>query len=102
MQAIINGLRYNTETATLIGEGSNGNDKGNFAWWEAGLYRTKSGRYFLAGKGGPMTQWAHRVDSGYTYGDGIIALEPADALAWAERELTTEEVEAGFPTITDA
>ena len=58
MKAIINGLRYDTDKATLIGEASHGYAS-DFQHWEAGLYKTpRSGRFFLAGSGGPMTRWS--------------------------------------------
>ncbi len=101
MKAIINGLRYDTDKAICIGEASHGY-AGDFSRWEAGLYRTpRSGRYFLAGSGGPMTRWARSVDSGNTRtgGDGIFPMDADEAREWAERYLTTEEVESGFPVI---
>jgi hypothetical protein len=99
MKAIIRGKRYDTEKATLIGKsGSNGHISiTDFSWWEAGLYRTpRSGTYFLAGEGGPMTMFAHSVGNGRTGGSRIIEMDVADALDWAERHLTTAEVEAAF------
>lgn len=105
MKAIINGKRYDSDSATLIGASSYGGSRTDFQWWKAGLYRTpRSGRYFLAGEGGPMSQWARPIDSGSTSGsEGIIPLSAAEALEWAERHLSTNEVEAAFSeTIEDA
>jgi len=104
MKTIINGLRYDTDTATLIGEASYGM-QGDFSAWWAELYRTpRSGRYFLAGHGGPMTRWANRhSDNSISGGEGILVLDADEALQWAEQNLTAEEVEAGFPdAIKDA
>lgn len=98
MKTILDGIRYNTEKATLIGEASFGHH-GDFARWEAGLYVTpRSGRYFLAGEGGPMSFWAEAGDQPgeRRSGSGIRPMSPKAALEWAERHLTTEEVEAAF------
>jgi hypothetical protein len=97
MKAIINGLRFDTEKATLVGESSANCSRSDFSYWEAGLYRTpRSGRFFLAGFGGAMTMFARSVDNGRTGGSGIRPMDIEDAREWAERYLTTAEVEAGF------
>ena len=101
MRRIINGKRYDTETATLIGEADNlcsGVDsKSDFGYWEAGLYRTKNGRFFLAGEGGPMSQFSHQVgQNSRGGGEDIIPMDAAEALEWAERHLGAEAVEKHF------
>ena len=98
MKAIINGLRYDTHKAILIGEGSSGGSYNDFQHWSAGLYRTpRSGKFFLAGSGGPMTQWARSTgQNSLTGGSGIKPMDADDAREWAERYLSTEEVENGF------
>lgn len=96
MHAIINGLRYNTETATLIGQGGSNTSSSDFRDWSGGLYKTKSGRYFVAGRGGPMTMFAHSVGDGYSGGSKIIPMDAEEALEWAERHLSNDEIEAAF------
>ena len=92
MQAVIGGLRYDTNKATLIGEASANCSRSDFEWWEAGLWRTPNGRYFLAGRGGAKTLWARPVDgrttSGKTGGSGIKPLTADEARTWAEANLT--------------
>jgi hypothetical protein len=97
MKTIKDGLRYDTEKAILIGEASSDLSRTDFGWWEAGLYCTpRSGRYFLAGRGGPMTRWARPAGNMTTGGNGIIPLDEEDALEWAEQYLTHDEIEAAF------
>jgi hypothetical protein len=97
MKAIINGLRYDTDKATLVGEESADCSRTDFSWWTAGLYRTpRAHRYFVAGRGGPMTMFAHRVQNGSQGGEKIIPMSAEEAREWAERYLTTEQVETGF------
>lgn len=107
MKKIINGLRYNSENATLIGEADNlckGVDSGtDFAYWEAALYRTPtSGRYFLVGHGGPQSRFAQSVGQN-TWGGGsdLIPLDAEEARDWAEVNLTTDEVEAAFGELVE-
>lgn len=97
MKAIINGRIYDTEKAILVGEYSH-LYRSDFSWWEAGLYRTpKLGRYFMAGEGGPMSQFGKRTaDNMMGSGEKIIPMEKAEALEWAEQQLTTDEIEKEF------
>ena len=114
MKAIINGLRYDTETATLIGSASNPNTpKVPTQWspsrhWEESLYRTEGGRYFLVGLGGTNTKWdgtgVFRGDDGAicrrnVIGEGIEALTREAAQAWAERWLRQDVYEAAFKDV---
>lgn len=97
MRQIIQGKRYDTETATLVGEASHGYG-GDFSSWEAGLWRTPRGAFFLAGEGGPMTRWARSVDHSTTSGGrGIIPLSREEARGWAEDHLGTDVLEQFFP-----
>ena len=98
MKAIIEGVRYDTEKATLIGEASYG-FAGDFARWEASLYVSpRARRYFLAGEGGPMSFWAENGDQPgeRRSGSGIKPMSKAAALEWAERHLSAGQIEAGF------
>jgi hypothetical protein len=93
MKSTINGRRYDTEKATLIGEAICDGSRSDPQWWQAGLYKSpRVGRYFLAGEGGSMTRWAR----GRTYGEAIFAMTEEGAREWAERYLTPAEVEAAF------
>jgi hypothetical protein len=102
MKAIINGKRYDTERATLIGEADALNfgcsSTRDFSHWEAGLYRTpRSGAFFLAGRGGPMTRFSRKVDqNSWTGGSGIHPMDRAEALEWAEEYLSADLIEQHF------
>lgn len=103
MRAIIEGIRYDSDTAELIGESGGGNGRSDFRWWHAGLYRgKKSFRYFLAGEGGPMTRFCtHCADGMQGYGSKIIPLSSDEAFEWAQRELQPEQVEQFFAGCID-
>ena len=85
MKRVINGLTYNTNTAEEIGQDDNGVGKSDFRFYDETLYKTKKGRFFLAGEGGALTKWAEPYPGGGSqFGSGIIALDKKDALEWCE------------------
>ena len=97
MKKIIDGLRYDTEKAIEIGSYDNGLGTSDFRNWEATLYRTpRSGRYFLAGEGGPMTRFARSVGNMTGGGDGLFPMTKGEALAWAEQYLDADAIEKHF------
>jgi hypothetical protein len=98
MKKIINGVRYDTDKAIPIGSCRHGY-RNDFGSWEATLYMTKiTRRYFLAGSGGPMSQYGRYTGAGsLSGGEGINPMTQRQALEWAEQYLTVEEIEAGFP-----
>jgi len=105
MKKIINGLRYDTDSAIWLGWGESSTPVSDFSWWQAALYRTpRSGRYFLAGEGGPMTTFAKACCGNLRgYGERVIPMSDDEAREWAEQNLTTDEVEAAFASaIKDA
>lgn len=99
MKSVINGLRYDTTTAELIGEASSSAYSTDFRYWEEELYRTRRGRWFLAGKGGPSSHYAVSVgNNGWGGGQRITPLTEAEAQAWAERHLDADTVAQHFST----
>ena len=56
MKKIINGRKYDTETAKEIGYWSNGYPCSDFNHCEETLYLKKTGEYFLYGEGGALTE----------------------------------------------
>jgi len=100
MKAIIDGVRYDTEKAEYLGGNEHGcyPGSGDFSHWSAELYRTpKSHRYFLAGEGGGLTQFAcHCADGGSCGGSKIIPIDADEAMRWAEQYLDVEIIEEYF------
>ena len=72
MKKIINGKKYDTETATKIGEYSNGYSTSDFHYIDETLYRKKTGEFFLYGEGGPMTRYSHACGDLRGYGDALF------------------------------
>ena len=98
MKKIINGLRYDTDKATLIGEyHTPGLGSGDFRYWEASLYKTpKSGKFFLAGEGHAMTRFASHTGNSSGWGSKLIPMNKEEALEWAEQYLDADDIEEHF------
>jgi len=82
---IIDGRRYNSETADHLADASARCPRNDFRFWEESLYRTKSGSYFLCGSGGPMTTWASHYGNSLSNGSGLRVLDESEAREWVER-----------------
>ena len=93
MKTTIRGVRYDTEAATEIGRAEHGNGSEQHHW-TAALYKSpRSGRYFLAGSGGPMTRFADPA-GGWMQGERIIPMTDAQAEAWAQDYLPESDTGA--------
>lgn len=92
MKKIINGKMYNTETATELCYTNNGLGINDFNYIEEGLYKKKTGEFFLAGNGGAMTKYAHHcADRTSCAGKAIFPLTEAEAKEWAEKHMNIEK-----------
>jgi hypothetical protein len=98
MKKIINGFRYNTETAILIGKAGTFNlGMSDFNYWQAGLYKTKrSNNYFMAGEGHAMTRFADHSGGSSGWGRKLIPMTREEAFKWAQEFLDTEDIEKEF------
>jgi hypothetical protein len=97
MKRVIDGRIYDTDKAILIGSERDLSPT-DFRFFDAGLYQTKrSKRFFLAGKGGPMTAFGKQCSDGtWTFGEKIIPVDEKAAREWAERYLKPEVVKQLF------
>ena len=84
MKQVINGKMYNTDTAIEIGSWNNGLGYNDFRNCDESLYKTKNGRYFLAGHGGPMSKYARPAGNMTSGGSGIDPVSEKDARLWCE------------------
>lgn len=97
MKKIINGLTYNTETATLICDISNDVGSSDFRFVDAELYITRNGRFFVAGRGGAMSIFAKGDGQGTRWGaSGVIPICKDEARDYAERHASDETISAHF------
>lgn len=107
MKKTINGLRYSTENSTKIGHFNNGLDQSDLQFWEADLYTyPRSSRFFLVGKGGPMTRFGilnvksigkvKPIGWDGTLGEKLIPISKENAFEWGTAYLTPGEVKEYF------
>jgi hypothetical protein len=96
MKKIINGKRYDTETAQLIGSASYSN-RSDFSYWAEELYLKRTGEFFLYGEGGPMSKYRRTISQNeWSGGEKIIPLSIEEAKEWSEKYLDANEYEALF------
>ena len=96
MKKVINGKMYNTETAQLIAEWDNGCYGSDFRNCRKALYLTKKGQYFVAGSGGPMSEYAERHGNNTSGGSGLELITKGEAVRWCEEHECTEALEEHF------
>lgn len=85
MRQVINGKMYNTDTAEFIAHNCQGGGVSDFRYYEEDLYRKKTGEFFCAGEGGPLSPYAEACPTGGWYdGSGIRPLTIEETKAWME------------------
>lgn len=96
MKKVIRGVLCDTSTAKCLGKASYLGDR-DFAHWSEELYRTKPGKYFLYGEGGPASRYAVTIGQNeWSGGEKIQLLSRETAMEWAEEHLDGEEYAAAF------
>lgn len=101
MKKVIAGSKYDTDTAQLLGTWTNGYID-DFEAIEESLYRTKAGKYFLHGVGGPKSRYGKWVDNSTLEGGSeIIPLTREAAQKWAEEHLDTDTYEEAFGPVPE-
>lgn len=101
MKKIINGKKYDTETAELVGSTDNGLFPHDFNYLCHKLYRKRTGEYFLHSEGGTNTRYAVQDGTGWAGGGAIEPMGYDDARAWAEEHMTADEYEAEFGEVSE-
>lgn len=87
MTKVINGARYDTDRAHRLARWERDTNDSADHMTET-LYRTKAGKFFIHGEGGPNTRYASRSGGS---GEKIVPLTDSDAREWAEIRLDTKE-----------
>lgn len=102
MKKIINGKKYDTETANQIGYHSNTDNKGDFRWWGEALYQKKTGEFFIHGEGNAASKYARSISANAWCGDErIIPLTLDDAKEWAAKFMEVDEYEKIFGEVEE-
>ena len=102
MKKIINGKKYDTETAKEIASTSGGEGPRDFHYFEETLYRKKTGEFFLAGHGGPASKYAKSCGlNQWCGGEAITPLTEQEAKTWCEFALDADEYEVIFGEVEE-
>jgi len=96
MVKVIDGKRYNCDTATEVAHYWNGLSSSDFNNLSETLYITQKGNFFLYGSGGPMTKYAIHCGNNISGGSDIIPLTKEEAFKWCENRAMTEAIEKYF------
>ena len=85
MKKVIGGLLYDTDNAEIVHEWENHYGTTDFHYCEEALYKTPNGRWFTAGRGGPLSKFAEPSGSnGHCGGSGLEPVSAEDAKDWLE------------------
>lgn len=96
MEKIINGKKYDTETATLV-TGWNYGNWSDFKYVRENLYLTKKGQWFVAGEGGSFSKYGEQVGNGaFSCGEQINLISEDEAKEFIEKYGDSEIYEQYF------
>lgn len=96
MKKVINGKRYNTESAQYCGSRESG-CSGDLDYVYEALYQKRTGEFFLYGEGGARSKYAEEISmNSWSGGEQIIPLTDDEAREWAEKYLGAEDYEKLF------
>lgn len=102
MKKIICGKVYDTNTAKVLGDWSNGGSWRDFGHVVETLYKKKTGEFFLHGEGGAASKYAvSEGPNSWTGGERIMPMTFEEAREWAEEKLTADEYEGIFGKVEE-
>lgn len=96
MRRVIDGKRYDTETAQEVHAWDNGRYQSDFRYRAKSLFRTAKGAWFIYHEGGAMTDMARTVGDASAAGADIEPVTDRDALAFLESHGGEEAIELVF------
>ena len=101
MKKIINGKKYDPETAVLICRHDNCRTWTDFYFYEECLYKKKTGEFFIHEKGGAASCVAEMHDGYSSGGSRINPISEAEAMDFVEKDGTTEDYESLFGEVEE-
>ena len=101
MKQIINGKRYDTSTAELINSYEYSYPR-DFNYVYEQLYRKKTGEFFIAGEGGPLSKYRQSCGQNeWSGGSRIVPLSFEDAQMWVEEHCSADRYEEIFGPVPE-
>ena len=101
MKKIINGRKYDTDTAKKIGSYYNGLSCTDFSYLSETLYQKRTNEFFVHGKGGALSRYGLRCGRGMTDGEAIVPLSESAAKEWVEEHSCVEVYEELFGKVDE-
>lgn len=98
---VVDGLRYNTDTATKICTYWSDCGSSDFKFERTALFRSPKGKFFIAGYGGALSRWSQPYQNGQTGGEGLVPVDVDEARSFAELHADADTI-AEFFDIGDA
>ncbi|TVP47277.1 MAG: hypothetical protein EA350_05365 [Gemmatimonadales bacterium] len=96
MIKVVDGRRFNTETAERVACASSGGSQGDFRFFSEELFLTPKGTWFIAGEGGAASKYRERAGDMWGWGSKITPLTPDEALDWLEAHDEVDQLEKHF------
>lgn len=97
MKKVINGKRYDTETAEFIGRWENIHNSADLQYECEELYKKKTGEFFIYGAGGPASSFALQTGTNSRSGSSkITPIIENEAKKWVEKYLDGDTYENLF------
>lgn len=101
MKKIINGKRYDTDTATQVAEWESGYPN-DFSYFCETLYKKRTGEYFIFGHGNAASKYATSAGNNtWAGGSALIPLTYDSAREWAENHMDADDYEAEFGEVSE-
>ncbi len=101
MKKIINGKKYDTQSARLIEIYAYGN-RGDFHWYSEALYQKKTKEFFLHCEGGPCSKYGETISNNQVgWGDCIKPIDEIRAKEWLEVYGSVEQYEELFGDVEE-
>lgn len=102
MRRVIEGHKYDSGTARVVGTWDDGLDRSDPHWVQETLHCTRAGLYFVHGEGGGLTQYATLAgQTALTSWETIAPYSADGARAWAEEHLDADAYEAEWGEVDE-
>lgn len=97
MKKVINGKRYDTDTAEFVGAGHSEYPVNDFNYFKEDLYLKKTGEFFIHGIGNAGSKYSESTGyNSYIGSERLIPLTEDEAKSWVEKYLDADEYEKLF------
>lgn len=101
MNKIINGKKYDTETAKMVGHYVYG-DYEDYTYLDEKLYQKKTGEFFIHGYGGVMTKYRIKIaEDTFSGSTCIIPYSIEEAKEWVMEHMDGDDYEELFGPVEE-